>query len=207
MTKIQCLYCDHDIPIGQPYAMEEIACPACGDRQPMRYLSSAGTGASQLLFDPVDEELELVPRRDRHDLAHDGTLHEDHWDPVVNDRLFEALMSGGTVTMAAHMAGISRRTAYRRLEDTVFRDRLNQARAAVRQNIVQRLIDASDTAVDCLWELLEDEDPMIRMHASKTLLNALARIDRPGTGSARESISRHRRMQILTEEMSETARS
>ena len=203
MTKIQCLYCDQEIAIGQPHAEEEIACPACGDRQPMRALSPARTAVSAPLSDRVDEELELVPRRDRHDLARDGTPHEDHWDPVVNDRLFEALMSGATVTMAAHMAGISRRTAYRRLEDTVFRNRLDQARVAVRQNIVQRLIDACGAAVDCLWELLEDEDPMIRMHASKTLLNTLARIDRP-TERPREIRSRETRMQIVKQETNET---
>ena len=56
----------------------------------------------------------------RHDLAEIGM------DPQLqgDDQLFQALVSGCHIENAASIAGISVRTAYRRLADPVFKQQL-----------------------------------------------------------------------------------
>ena len=68
-------------------------------------------------------------RSQRHDLAPCDTQFQDS---SSDERLFELLMYGATVETAAQGAGMSRRTAYRRLEDPDFRRMLEEARARVR---------------------------------------------------------------------------
>lgn len=200
MITMQCTYCGENVPIQQSQVEPEVLCPTCGERSPVRGTMAIPTEClSPASHAFAKQQLD----QKRHDMAQCDTSCEQQDGAAGDERLFEALMSGATVTMAAHLAGISRRTAYRRLEDPAFRDRLEGARARVRDNIVQRLIDASGAAVDCLWELLENEDPALRLEAAKALLNTLAKIDRTATGSIRGSRSRHTRTQILTEEASE----
>jgi hypothetical protein len=93
-----------------------------------------------------------------------------------DEKLFQMLMCGATVTAAASAAGISERTAYRRLAKPTFRRRLDAARDIVRDNVVQQLTDASADAVDSLRELAHDEDPEIRLHACRALLESLAKV-------------------------------
>jgi len=91
-----------------------------------------------------------------------------------DDRLFGALASGCHVENAAKLAGISQRTAYRRLSDPIFRSQLQQARQDLREAILARLADAGHDAIDTLWRLLESNDESIRLKAAKSLLDCLA---------------------------------
>ena len=97
-----------------------------------------------------------------------------------DDELFLALVSGCHIENAAKIAGISERTAYRRLADPEFRDRINSAREAVRESILAKLSDAAGDAVSTLWSLLESEDESIRLRASKMLLDALLAVQKGG---------------------------
>ncbi len=124
------------------------------------------------------EAVGLPPAR-RHELAQTGTTRFDECEGRSgDDQLFEALMYGATVEAAARVSGMSRRTAYRRLEAPEFRQRLEHARKRVRDNVVQRLVDASGAAIDRLWHLVENEDEFIQMRACALLLDSLAKVQR-----------------------------
>ena len=85
---------------------------------------------------------------------------------------------GATVEAAAVSAGMSRRTAYRRLENPEFRVKLENARARVRENVVPRLVDATGAAIDRLWGLMESEDLDTQFRACELLLNHFSRVQK-----------------------------
>ena len=68
----------------------------------------------------------------RHDLAENCMDSELQGD----DQLFQALVSGCHIENAASIAGISVRTAYRRLADPTFRSQLQDARQSLRESIL-----------------------------------------------------------------------
>ncbi len=93
-----------------------------------------------------------------------------------DDRLLTALASGCHIGNAAATAGISERTAYRRLADPEFRAKLNEARESLRESILARLADAGHDAIGTLWEMMQSsEDENVRLKAAKTLLDSLMR--------------------------------
>ena len=93
-----------------------------------------------------------------------------------DDRLFTALVSGCHVENAAAVAGISERTAYRRLADPKFRSRLDAARESLRESVLARLADAGHDAIGTLFELLSSEDENVKLKAAKTLLDSLTAV-------------------------------
>lgn len=113
---------------------------------------------------------------------------------TADDVLFEALLSGAHVENAAVVARISPRTVYRRLGDPLFRQRVDAARAAIREAIIGRLAEAAGEAVDVLWELARDECPEMRLRAAKALLDAMARFTPSATTTTtvRRSIEERR---------------
>lgn len=91
-----------------------------------------------------------------------------------DDRLFRALVSGCHIENAAVAAGISERTAYRRLANREFRKQIDDARQSLRESILSRLADAGHDAIATLQELMqESDDDAIRVKAAKTLLDSL----------------------------------
>ncbi len=106
----------------------------------------------------------------RHDLAEigmDSALQGD-------DQLFQSLVSGCHIENAAAVAGISVRTAYRRLADPTFRSQLQDARQSLRESILAKLSDAGHDAVGTLWELMQTaDDEGIRLRAAKAVLDSL----------------------------------
>ncbi len=122
-------------------------------------------------------DLIAAPSASRHEVARSGTDTNDGCEPAVGDeKLFEMLVLGASVDTAAFAAGMSRRTAFRRLAEPVFRQRLEGARAAIRDSVVQRLTDATCTAIERLWELTEHEDEHVKMKACGILLDALPKV-------------------------------
>ena len=106
----------------------------------------------------------------RHDLAEYGM------DPQLqgDDQLFQALVSGCHIENAASLAGISVRTAYRRLADPVFKQQLQEARQSLRESILAKLADAGHDAVGTLWELMQTaDDEGVRLRAAKAVLDSL----------------------------------
>ena len=93
---------------------------------------------------------------------------------VGDDRLLTALASGCHVENAALAAGISERTAYRRLSDPDFRARLDAARESLREAILAKLADAGHDAIATMWDLMHhSEDDGIKFKAAKALLESL----------------------------------
>src|SRR5437763_1203214 len=85
--------------------------------------------------------------------------------------LIGALAGGALVAEAAKRAGISERTAYRRLQDQRFRERVTEVRAEVFARTMARLVAAGTEAVDVLVELARRGDSdHVRLGAAKTLI-------------------------------------
>ena len=107
---------------------------------------------------------------ERHDLAEYGMDHQLQGD----DQLFQALVSGCHIENAASVAGISVRTAYRRLADPAFKQQLQEARQCLRESILAKLSDAGHDAVGTLWELMQSaDDEGVRLRAAKAVLDSL----------------------------------
>lgn len=178
MTVMHCPLCDEQVSQACPEAPGVTQCPRCGARFAAASsdddldLAVAATGAG-------DVPAATPPPAPWHDVAQiDMSAQRDDSALAGDERLFEALMSGATVTVASHIAGISCRTAYRRLSDPEFRDRLEKARAVVRDSVVHRLVDASGAAIDALWNLMDHEDVYVRIRAARVLLDGLGKVHR-----------------------------
>lgn len=92
-----------------------------------------------------------------------------------DDVLFTLLVSGCHVENAAKAAGISERTAFRRLADPAFRARLEHARESLRESILAKLSDAAHDAISVMTNLMhESEDDRVRLQSARALLNCLA---------------------------------
>ena len=87
-----------------------------------------------------------------------------------DDVLVAALVAGETVQDAASMAGVSVRTAFRRLADTDFQARLETARADIRDRATAKLTESLFLAIDTLDDLMRDGPPTVRLDASKVVL-------------------------------------
>jgi hypothetical protein len=81
------------------------------------------------------------------------------------------LAAGLTVEAAAHKAGISPRTAHRRLAEPDFRRRVTQARAAMVERALGKLADGAAEAVDTLRKLMHKaKAESVRLAAARAML-------------------------------------
>jgi len=92
------------------------------------------------------------------------------------DSLLAALAAGSTVEDAARAAGLSSRTAYRRLADPGFARRLAQTRDELISNALGELVDCASEAVATLRALLSASDERVRLGAAKSTLEQLLRL-------------------------------
>lgn len=92
------------------------------------------------------------------------------------ERLLTALAAGSSVEQAARSAGVSERTAYRRLADPAFRSRL----AIVRDDLVREalgdLVGSASAAVATLRRLLAASNEHVQLGAARALLDQLLRL-------------------------------
>jgi tetrahydromethanopterin S-methyltransferase subunit G len=88
----------------------------------------------------------------------------------ANDRLAVELAAGKAVADAADAAGVSERTAYRRLDDAGFRGRVTTLRGDMIGRAVGQLADASTKAVQTLTELLVADSATVRLGAARSIL-------------------------------------
>jgi len=94
----------------------------------------------------------------------------------AEDSLLAALAAGNTVEDAAKAAGLSPRTAYRRLADPQFARRLAQARDELISSALGELVDCASEAVATLRALLGASDERVRLGAGKAILDQLLRL-------------------------------
>ncbi len=88
------------------------------------------------------------------------------------DHVFLTTLAGGeTIENAAKAAGISERTAYRRLKDPEFSQQLQDLRADMVSRATGMLTAAATQAVTTLQELQhEDTPPAVRLGAARAVL-------------------------------------
>ena len=112
----------------------------------------------------------MITNTARHEMA----LNDSSPQLKGDDQLFQALVSGCHIENAASIAGISVRTAYRRLADPTFRSQLQEARQSLRESILAKLSDAGHDAVGTLWDLMQTaENEGVRLRAAKAVLDSL----------------------------------
>lgn len=94
------------------------------------------------------------------------------WRPRAGDpALVIALARGATVADAAAEAGLSERTAWRRLAEPEVRRCVAEAQAALLQQSVAALADAATRAVETLVAVLDCDDPRAATAAAKVILD------------------------------------
>lgn len=94
----------------------------------------------------------------------------------AEDLLVLHLASGLTVQAAAAKAGVSRATAFRRLQDKSFRQRVSQARADLLDRTAGYLVGASVKAAKTLMRLLANAEAKVKLQAAKAILAAVINI-------------------------------
>jgi len=89
-----------------------------------------------------------------------------------DSRLLDALAGGESIKRAASLAGVSERTAHRRLASPDFARMLYEARARIAEASTGRLMLASLRAVATLEGLLASRSDSIRLGAARAILEA-----------------------------------
>ena len=92
------------------------------------------------------------------------------------ERLLGVLAAGGSVEQAAQAAGVSERTAYRRLADAEFRGRLASLRDELAWAALAELAGCASEAVATLRRLLDANSEQVQLGAARTLLDQLLRL-------------------------------
>src|ERR1700693_693479 len=88
-----------------------------------------------------------------------------------------AIACGATVEAAATRAGVSTRTAYRRLSEETFSDRIKQIQRQMTQRSLAMLIAAGQLAAKTMVNLMEDAiPPAARLGAAKSVLDLGTRV-------------------------------
>jgi hypothetical protein len=87
-----------------------------------------------------------------------------------------AFAGGASASEAALRAGVSERTAYRRLLDPQFQQLIAQARDKLIDDALGQLADASVTAVQTLRALCTAESETVRLGAARSLLELTMRL-------------------------------
>ncbi len=94
----------------------------------------------------------------------------------AEELLLAGLAAGATVEQAAETAGLSARTAYRRLTEPRFRRRLATARDELAGEALSELAGCASDAVATLRRLLRAENEHVQLGAARTLLDQLLRL-------------------------------
>ena len=92
------------------------------------------------------------------------------------DALVTALAVGTTVAEAAQQAGISERTAYRRLAEPHTKQQIQDVRAVLFTRAVGRLADGMDAAVATLVRNLAAPSPSVQVRAAVALLEQAVKL-------------------------------
>ena len=97
-------------------------------------------------------------------------------NPTRDDRLVLAMAGGADVKGAAAEAGMSERTAHRRIRDPEFAKRVAAARDAIWQQAVGQLAGSATEAAETLRELLHSSSEMAKLRAAIAILEEGSRL-------------------------------
>jgi hypothetical protein len=93
----------------------------------------------------------------------------------INEELVLALALGASVAQAAQQAGISKRTAFRRIKEPGFQTRVETAKSELVAQAVGRLSGTGLKAAQTIDSLLDNRNPRIRLAASRAVLEFMFR--------------------------------
>lgn len=97
-------------------------------------------------------------------MADSGSFNSD-------DQLAMALASGASVRDAATAAGISERTAFRRMNELSFRKHVQEIRRVALEEAISKLSAAGSKAVETMLDLMTSEiPPSTRLAAARAVL-------------------------------------
>ncbi len=105
-----------------------------------------------------------------------ATKARPHSKKHANGALLLALAGGASATEAARKAGVSERTAFRRMQDPEFQRSIAQARDKMVENALGQLAEASVTAVRTLRALCAARSETVRLKAARSLLELTMRM-------------------------------
>jgi hypothetical protein len=113
--------------------------------------------------------------------------------------LLQALACGASVEHAARKAGLSERTAYRRLADSAFREQLEQLRAEMVERTAAMLTGAGMASVKTLLDLQADAavSASVRRRAARDILELGLRF--------REAAAIEQRLAAIEERLTQAA--
>ena len=94
----------------------------------------------------------------------------------TDEALILHLASGTTVEAAAELAGISRATAFRRLQDPEFQRRVKQARGEMIERAAGHLAAGATEASITLRNLLASDSEKVRLAAAKTIIEGVLKV-------------------------------
>lgn len=94
----------------------------------------------------------------------------------ADELLVAALASGKAVKDAAGEAGVSERTAFRRLEQADFCRRVAELRGRMVESAAGRLAAAAGAACETLTKLLSASSESVQLAAAKTILDQAVRL-------------------------------
>ena len=106
-----------------------------------------------------------------------------------DERLLQALARGVSVKAAAGEAGVSERTAYRRLANPGFQKRLTALRDELITSALGELVGCAASAVHTLEQLLAEPDARVRLGAVRLVLEQVLKL--------REALTLEQRLQAL----------
>jgi len=124
----------------------------------------------------------------------------------ADDVLAMAIASGRTLTEASSMAGVSRRTAQRRLSDAGFNRCVAEMRRELVQRALGRLSDGMAEAADVLRALLKSESEGIRLSASRGLLEIGGKLVDPDAQKPPSGVTVTVGVQVRESEVTKRAR-
>jgi hypothetical protein len=93
----------------------------------------------------------------------------------ADDVLITALAGGKPVAQAAKLAGVSERTVYRRLADSLWRRRVAAARTEMLARAVGVLAEGTAAAAATLRLLLRSDSPSVQLAAARAILDQTTR--------------------------------
>jgi len=114
------------------------------------------------------------------------------------EALLRALAAGEPVGLAAQAAGLSERTAYRRLGNPSFRQRLAALRDELISAALGELTHSTSDAVATLRQLLQSKDERVRLAAARAVLDQTLRL--------REAVTFEQRLNALERQLRQRQR-
>lgn len=109
-----------------------------------------------------------------------------------NDKLLAALAAGSAVARAAKYAGVSKRTAFRRLADPEFRRLVDEARGRMLDATMGQLAKMSAAAAATLRRLLGAESEKVQLGAARSILESTLKL--------RDAMELQRRVEALEQQ-------